>query len=67
MQSGFDNKRAMHALLTTHSQCWRNEGDSFPDRVLTIDESWIHSFDHQLKRQNVEWRFQVSPRKKIAQ
>jgi hypothetical protein len=53
-------------LATTHLQRYRNEGNAFLDRILTVDESWIHSFDPQLKRQNAEWRAPTSPRKKIA-
>jgi hypothetical protein len=53
-------------LATTHLQRWRNEGIAFLDRILTVDESWMHSFDPQLKRQNAEWSAPTSPRKKIA-
>jgi uracil DNA glycosylase len=45
-----DDQRAMHVLLTnTHLQHWRNEGNAFLNRILTVDESWMHSFDPQLK------------------
>jgi DNA-binding ferritin-like protein len=45
-----DNQRAMHVLLaTTHLQHWRNEGSAFLDLILMVEESWIHSFDTQLK------------------
>jgi hypothetical protein len=55
-----------HVLLaTTHLQRWRNEGNAVLDGILMVDESWIHSFDTQLKRQNAEW-CAPSPRKKIA-
>jgi hypothetical protein len=36
-------------LTTTHLQHWRNEGNTFIDRILMVDESWMHSFDPQLK------------------
>jgi hypothetical protein len=62
-----DDQRAMRVLLTnTHLQRWRNEGNAFLDHILTVDESWMHSFDPQLKQQNAEWRASTSPRKKIA-
>jgi hypothetical protein len=62
-----DHQRAMRVLLAnTHLQRWKNEGNAFLDRILTVDESWMHSFDPQLKQQNAEWRAPVSPRKKIA-
>ena len=47
-------------------QCWRNEGNAVLDQILMVDESWMHSFDPQLRRQNVDWRAQLSLRKKIA-
>jgi hypothetical protein len=53
-------------LANIHLQRWRNEGNAFLDRILTVDESWMHSFDPQLKQQNAEWRAPMSPRKKIA-
>jgi hypothetical protein len=62
-----DNQRAMRVLLaTTHLEHWRNEGNAFLNYILTVDESWMHSFDPQLKRQNAEWCAPMSPRKKIA-
>jgi hypothetical protein len=53
-------------LTTTHLQHWRNEGKTFLDRTLTVDESWMHSFDPQLKRHNAEWGAPTLPRIKIA-
>jgi uracil DNA glycosylase len=45
-----DNQKAMRVLLaTTHLQHWRNEGNAFLDHILTVDKSWMHSFDPQLK------------------
>jgi hypothetical protein len=45
-----DNRRAMRVLLsTTYLQRWRNEGNEFVDHILMVDESWMHSFDPQLK------------------
>jgi hypothetical protein len=60
-----DDQRAMRVLATTHMQRWRNEGNALLDLILTV-ESWMHSFDPQLKRQNAKWRTPTSPRKKIA-
>jgi histone-lysine N-methyltransferase SETMAR len=57
----------LRVLITnTHLQRWRNEGNAFLDRILTVDESWMHPFDPQLKRQNAEWCTPISPRKKIT-
>jgi hypothetical protein len=63
-----NEQRAMRVLLaSTHLQNWRNEGNAFLDCNVTDDESWMHSFDPQLKQDNAEWHAQMSPRKKIAQ
>jgi hypothetical protein len=62
-----DAQRAMRVLLAnTHLQLWRNECNAFLDRILMIDESWMHSFDPQMKTQNAEWCAPMLLRKKIA-
>jgi hypothetical protein len=71
VQSGFHTcstmTRAIHVLLAnTHLQRLRNEGNAFLNHILTVDESWMHSFDPQLKQQNAKWHVPMSPRKKIA-
>jgi histone-lysine N-methyltransferase SETMAR len=53
-------------LVVICPQCWKNEGNAVLDHILMVDESWMHSFDPQLRRQNVDWCAQLSPRKKIA-
>jgi hypothetical protein len=61
-----DNQTAMRVLATTHLQCWRNEGSAFLDCILTVDESWMQSFDPHMKQQNAEWVSRMQPRKKSA-
>ena len=53
-------------LATTHLQLWKKEGIAFVDYILTVDGSWMHSFDPQLKREIAEWRAKNSLRKKIV-
>jgi uracil DNA glycosylase len=62
-----NDQRAMHVLATTHLQHWRNEGIAFLENVITVNESYMNSFDCQLKWQNAEWRAQTSLRNRIAQ
>jgi len=58
-------QRAMRVLLASaHLQNWRNESNAFLNCNVTADESWMHSFDPQLKQENAEWHAQMSPRKK---
>jgi hypothetical protein len=62
-----NDQRAMHVLLvTTDLQRWSSEGSAFFSHIWTDDESWMHSFDPQLKWQNAEWCTQMSPRKTNA-
>jgi len=45
-----DDQRTMCVFLSTiHVQHWRNEDSEFLYCILTVDESWIYSFDPQLK------------------
>jgi len=45
-----DDQRAMRLLLNiTHLQHGRNKGNAFLHRILTTDESQMHSFDSQMK------------------
>jgi hypothetical protein len=45
-----DDQRAMHVLLAmSHLQRRKNEGNLFFDCIVMVDESWVHSFDAQLK------------------
>jgi len=62
-----DDQRPMCVLLVNIClQCWRNKGDAVLSLILMFDKSWMHSFDCQLRRQNVDWRAQLLPRKTIA-
>lgn len=49
--------RISRHLLRRHQQ----DGD-FLDRIIAIDESWVRSYEPELKRQSAEWRHQGSPR-----
>jgi hypothetical protein len=62
-----DDHRTMCVLFaTTHLQLWKKEGIAFVDHILTVDGSWMHSFDPQLKRQIAEWHAKKLLRKKIV-
>jgi len=61
-----DDQVAISVTVTTHRQRCRNEDSAFLDRILTVDESRMHSFDPHLKRQNAERSVQTSSRKSFA-
>jgi hypothetical protein len=51
-----NDQRAMHVLLaTTYLQRCRKEDSAFCYHTLAVYESWMHSFDPQLKWQNADW------------
>lgn len=51
--------RISRELLQRHQQ----EKDVFLDRIVAIDETWVHSYEPEVyKRQSTEWHRQGSPR-----
>jgi len=48
------------SLLTRY----RDEGDTFLERIVTGDETWVHHFEAESKRQSMEWKHPGSPRTK---
>jgi histone-lysine N-methyltransferase SETMAR len=40
------------------------EGEAFLSRIITVDETWVHQFEPETKRQSMEWHHPQSPRKK---
>lgn len=40
---------------------YTQEGNAFLDRIRTCDETWIHHFEPELKRQSMEWKHTHSP------
>ena len=39
-------------------------GGAFLSRIVTGDETWAHHYEHETKRQSMEWHHPQSPRKK---
>jgi hypothetical protein len=39
------------------------EGDDFLSTIVTGDETWIHHFEPETKRQSMEWHHTTSPQK----
>ena len=40
------------------------EGDAFLDRIITGDETWVHHYEPECKRQSMEWKQPQSPIRK---
>ena len=43
-------------------QRYEEEGDEMLQRIVAIDETWMRSFEPELKRQSSEWHTKTSPR-----
>ena len=41
--------------------CYENDPDDFIERVVFQDETWIHKFDPETKRQSKQWMHPDSP------
>ena len=39
-----------------------SEGQDFLSRIVAIDETWVRSYEPELKRQSAEWHTPSSPR-----
>ncbi|KAF6038988.1 hypothetical protein EB796_002706 [Bugula neritina] len=46
-------------LLSMHA-----EDETFLQRIITGDETWVHQYEPESKRRSMEWRHADSPRKK---
>lgn len=44
----------------------RREGQDFLNRIVTGDETWVYSWDPELKHQSAQWRNEGSPRPEKA-
>ena len=58
-------ERKEHRMQVCHDVLnqYESEGDSFPDRIITGDETWCHHYKTESKRQSMEWRHVNSPSK----
>jgi hypothetical protein len=58
------HKQTRLDICQQHFDRYGNEGDAFLDRIITGDETWIHHYDPDSKRQSMEWKHPQSPTKK---
>jgi len=43
---------------------YKNESEEFLSRIVTEDETWVHHYEPESKRQSMEWKHPGSPTKK---
>ena len=42
-------------------ECFEKEGEDFLKKIITGDETWVHHYDPENKRQSMEYRHKESP------
>ena len=57
-----DQKPSRYRIAVQLRRRYHKEGESFIQRIVAIDETWIRSYEPELKRQSSEWRHPDSPR-----
>ena len=59
----YDDQKTDHMdIAKTLLKRYIKEGESFLNRIVAIDETWICSYEPELKRQSSEWHTPASPR-----
>jgi len=48
-------------VCSQHLARYREEGDNFLQQTVTGDETWIHHYEPQSKRQSLQWKHPSSP------
>ena len=56
-----EQKKVRVQICTELQQRLSNEGDSFPNKVTTCDETWFHFFEPESKQQSSMWKHTWSP------
>lgn len=57
-----EQKQARVDIAKRLHKRYENEGENFINRIIAIDETWIRSYEPELKRQSSEWHTPASPR-----
>lgn len=57
-----EQKEARTAVAENLLGRYKTEGETFLNRIVAIDETWIRSYEPELKRQSSEWHTPDSPR-----
>lgn len=59
-----DHKNTRQTVCRELLAQYEDGGDDFLQRIVTGDETWLHHFEPETKRQSMEWHHTNSPRKK---
>ena len=56
-----DQKKARVQMARQNLALYEADEDTFLARFVTMDETWVHHFDPESKRQSMEWKHPGSP------
>jgi len=56
-----EGKRKCLVICSRHLARYREEGDNFLQQIVTGDETWIHHYEPESKRQSMQWKHPSSP------
>jgi len=59
-----EHKRNRQHICSSLSERYSPEGDNFLNRIITGDETWIHHYEPETKRQGLQWKHTSSPSSK---
>ena len=52
-----EHKQTRVDICLKHLDHYGNERDIFLDRNITGDETWVHDYEPESKRQSMEWKY----------
>lgn len=59
-----EHKRNRQHICSSLLERYNREGDNFLNRIITGDETWVHHYEPETKRQSMQWKHTSSPSSK---
>ena len=59
-----EHKRNRQHICSSLLERYNREGDNFLKRIITGDETWVHHYEPETKRQSMQWKHTSSPSSK---
>ena len=60
-----ERKHNRQHICSSLLERYNREGDNFLNRIITGDETWVHHYELETKRQSMQWKHTSSSSKKI--
>ncbi|XP_035227872.1 histone-lysine N-methyltransferase SETMAR-like [Stegodyphus dumicola] len=55
-----EHKGKLFEIALKFLQCYQKKGNQFWDKIVTGDQSWIHHFSPETKRNSLKWKHSTS-------